>query len=69
MKKPAPEKPAITAREAAEISGLSREMILVYFERGVLKGYTKGLGPTSPKMIYLDSFHKFMSDRRSGAQE
>ena len=68
MKKPSPEKPAITAVEAAQIAGLSRETILLYYKQGKLLGYKKGIGPTSPTMIYLDSFEKFMRARKGGGQ-
>jgi|GEM_PF-6294485 len=39
-------------------------MILYYVERGVLRGYRKGLGPTSTTMIYIESFEQFLQARK-----
>lgn len=61
---PKPERPALTVNQAAAIAGVSRDSIIDYYNAGILKGYRKSLGQTSPIMIYVDSLEKFMRDRK-----
>jgi excisionase family DNA binding protein len=64
--KPSPppaKRETLTAKEAAEIVGISRSALLRYVKRGWIRGYKKGLGLRSPAVIYKDSLDEFLEKR------
>ncbi len=61
---PREDRETITSKEAAEILGVHLSTLLDYVNRGWIEGRKKGLGLTSPTLIYVDSLRAFIEARK-----